>query len=112
MSNETTLSIVASDLINYSLQLQEAILKGYRISVQNEYTPYTIGYSICATLVRESVVDEMTIKVTVDAEQAIEALKQASEAIASDDGYTFEKFAEASLKIDADVSKKPARGRK
>lgn len=113
---QEVLAIVASDLIDYSLQLQNAVLEGYRVSLDNQLAPYVMGYAMCATLLKEEtpskVVGELEMMVTVDTSQLQDALKTASEAISNGEAYTFEKFAEQSLKIDAEVKKPSGRGRK
>ena len=58
MSN--TLSITEYNLLDYSLKLQEAVEKGYRINDSVDGSPITVGFVYTATLVkRETEVDDV-----------------------------------------------------
>ena len=108
MSN--TLNITEYNLLDYSLKLQEAVEKGYRISDSVEGSPLMVGFVYTATLMKREaeVVDELTVKVKIDTTELQEQLKQ---------GGDIEQVTEAALvvedKVEETVIKTPSkRGRK
>ena len=108
MSN--TLNIAEYNLLDYSLKLQEAVEKGYRISDSVEGSPIMVGFVYTATLMKREaeVVDELTVKVKIDTTELQEQLKQ---------GGDIEQVTEAALvvedKVEETVIKTPSkRGRK
>ena len=105
MSN--TLNIAEYNLLDYSLKLQDAVEKGYRVSDSVDGSPLMVGFVYTATLVKREaeVVDELTVKVKID---TTEQLKQ---------GGDIEQAVEAALvvedKVEETVIKTPSkRGRK
>ena len=80
-----TLSITEYSLLDYSLKLQDAVEKGYRVSDSVEGSPLMVGFVYTATLMKREaeVVGELAVKGTTelqeqlkqggDIEQAIEA---------------------------------------
>ena len=105
-----TLSITEYNLLDYSLKLQEAVEKGYRISDSVEGSPLMVGFVYTATLMKREaeVVDELTVKVKIDTTELQEQLKQ---------GGDIEQVTEAALvvedKVEETVIKTPSkRGRK
>ena len=105
-----TLSITEYSLLDYSLKLQDAVEKGYRISDSVEGSPLMVGFVYTATLVKREaeVVDELTVKVKIDTTELQEQLKQ---------GGDIEQVTEAALvvedKVEETVIKTPSkRGRK
>ena len=107
MSN--TLNIAEYNLLDYSLKLQEAVEKGYRVSDSVDGSPLMVVFVYTATLMtREAeVVDELTVKVKIDTTELQEQLKQ---------GGDIEQAIEAALvedKVEETVIKTPSkRGRK
>ena len=108
MSN--TLNITEYNLLDYSLKLQEAVEKGYRVSDSVEGSPLMVGFVYTATLMKREaeVVDELTVKVKIDTTELQEQLKQ---------GGDIEQVTEAALvvedKVEETVIKTPSkRGRK
>ena len=102
-----TLSITEYNLLDYSLKLQEAVEKGYRISDSVEGSPIMVGFVYTATLVKREadVVGELAVKGTTELQ---EQLKQ---------GGDIEQAIEAALvvedKVEETVIKTPSkRGRK
>ena len=73
-----TLSITEYNLLDYSLKLQEAVEKGYRVSDSVEGSPLMVGFVYTATLMKREadVVDELTVKVKIDTTELQEQLKQ------------------------------------
>lgn len=70
-------TIQASDLIEYSLELQSLVKQGYSVQVTNDEAPILIGYMCVATLKKECLADsvaEMQVKIVVDAQQAIDEI--------------------------------------
>ena len=63
-----TLNIAEYSLLDYSLKLQEAVEKGYRISDSVEGSPLMVGFVYTATLMKREaeVVDELTVKLKID----------------------------------------------
>ena len=105
-----TLSITEYSLLDYSLKLQDAVEKGYRISDSVEGSPLMVGFVYTATLMKREaeVVDELTVKVKIDTTELQEQLKQ---------GGDIEQVTEAALvvedKVEETVIKTPSkRGRK
>ena len=107
MSN--TLNIAEYNLLDYSLKLQEAVEKGYRVSDSVDGSPLMVGFVYTATLMKREaeVVDELTVKVKIDTTELQEQLKQ---------GGDIEQAIEAALvedKVEETVIKTPSkRGRK
>ena len=107
MSN--TLNITEYNLLDYSLKLQEAVEKGYRVSDSVDGSPIMVGFVYTATLMKREaeVVDELTVKVKIDTTELQEQLKQ---------GGDIEQVTEAALvedKVEETVIKTPSkRGRK
>ena len=108
MSN--TLNITEYNLLDYSLKLQEAVEKGYRVSDSVEGSPLMVGFVYTATLMKREaeVVDELTVKVKIGTTELQEQLKQ---------GGDIEQAIEAALvvedKVEETVIKTPSkRGRK
>ena len=91
MSN--TLNITEYNLLDYSLKLQEAVEKGYRISDSVDGSPIMVGFVYTATLMKREaeVVDELTVKVKIDTTELQEQLKQ---------GGDIEQVTEAALVVD------------
>ena len=105
-----TLSITEYNLLDYSLKLQEAVEKGYRVSDSVEGSPLMVGFVYTATLVKleAEVVGELAVKVKIDTTELQEQLKQ---------GGDIEQVTEAALvvedKVEETVIKTPSkRGRK
>ena len=104
-----TLSITEYNLLDYSLKLQEAVEKGYRVSDSVDGSPIMVGFVYTATLMKREaeVVDELTVKVKIDTTELQEQLKQ---------GGDIEQVTEAALvedKVEETVIKTPSkRGRK
>ena len=108
MSN--TLNIAEYNLLDYSLKLQDAVEKGYRVSDSVEGSPMMVGFVYTATLMKREaeVVDELAVKVKIDTTELQEQLKQ---------GGDIEQVTEAALvvedKVEETVIKTPSkRGRK
>lgn len=104
------LSITEYNLFDYSLRLQEAFEKGYRISDSVEGSPMMVGFVYTATLVKREadVVGELAVKVKIDTTELQEQLKQ---------GGDIEQAIEADLvvedKVEETGGKAPSkRGRK
>ena len=91
MSN--TLNITEYNLLDYSLKLQEAVEKGYRVSDSVDGSPIMVGFVYTATLMKREaeVVDELTVKVKIDTTELQEQLKQ---------GGDIEQVTEAALVVD------------
>ena len=91
MSN--TLNIAEYNLLDYSLKLQDAIEKGYRVSDSVDGSPVMVGFVYTATLVKREaeVVDELAVKVKIDTTELQEQLKQ---------GGDIEQVTEAALVVD------------
>jgi len=105
-----TLSITEYNLLDYSLKLQEAIEKGYRIIDSVEGSPMMVGFVYTATLMKREaeVVGKLAVKVKIDTTELQEQLKQ---------GGDVEQAIEAALVVDDKVDetsvKAPSkRGRK
>ena len=108
MSN--TLNIAEYNLLDYSLKLQDAVEKGYRVSDSVDGSPIMVGFVYTATLVKREaeVVGELAVKVKIDTTELQEQLKQ---------GGDIEQAIEAALvvedKVEETVIKTPSkRGRK
>lgn len=108
MSN--TLNITEYNLLDYSLKLQDAVEKGYRVSDSVDGSPIMVGFVYTATLVKREadVVGELAVKVKVDTTELQEQLKQ---------GGGIEQAIEAALvvedKVEETVIKTPSKhGRK
>ena len=73
-----TLNIAEYSLLDYSLKLQEAVEKGYRVSDSVDGSPLMVGFVYTATLMKREaeVVDELTVKVKIDTTELQEQLKQ------------------------------------
>ena len=105
-----TLSITEYNLLDYSLKLQDAVEKGYRVSDSVDGSPIMVGFVYTATLMKREaeVVDELAVKVKIDATELQEQLKQ---------GGDIEQVIETALvvedKVEETVIKTPSkRGRK
>ena len=107
-----TLSITEYNLLDYSLKLQDAVEKGYRISDSVNDSPMKIGNAYTATLSlaekEPTIIGELAVKVSVDTTELQEQLKQ---------GGDIEQAIEAALvmedKVEETVIKTPSkRGRK
>lgn len=92
------LNITEYNLLDYSLKLQEAVEKGYRISDSVNDSPMKIGNAYTATLSfvekEPTITGELAVKVSVDTTELQEQLKQ---------GGDIEQALEASLVIEEDV---------
>ena len=88
-----TLNIAEYSLLDYSLKLQEAVEKGYRVSDSVDGSPIMVGFVYTATLMKREaeVVDELTVKVKIDTTELQEQLKQ---------GGDIEQVTEAALVVD------------
>ena len=88
-----TLSITEYNLLDYSLKLQDAVEKGYRVSDSVDGSPIMVGFVYTATLMKREaeVVDELTVKVKIDTTELQEQLKQ---------GGDIEQVTEAALVVD------------
>lgn len=79
MTNETR-SIEAADIVDFAFKIQEAILDGYRLSDQGDFAPQCIGFVYVATMEKGEYnpmpVGELSLAITVDAEQAIDELQK------------------------------------
>ena len=84
------LNITEYNLLDYSLKLQEAVEKGYRISDSVEGSPLMVGFVYTATLMKREaeVVGELAVKGTTELQ---EQLKQ---------GGDIEQVTEAALVVD------------
>ena len=71
MSN--TLNITEYNLLDYSLKLQDAVEKGYRVSDSVEGSPLMVGFVYTATLVKREaeVVGELTVKGTTELQEQL-----------------------------------------
>ena len=105
-----TLSITEYNLLDYSLKLQDAVEKGYRVSDGVDGSPIMVGFVYTATLVKREadVVGELAVKVKIDTTELQEQLKQ---------GGDIEQVTEAALvvedKVEETFIKTPSkRGRK
>ena len=87
------LNITEYNLLDYSLKLQEAVEKGYRVSDSVEGSPMMVGFVYTATLMKREaeVVDELTVKVKIGTTELQEQLKQ---------GGDIEQVTEAALVVD------------
>ena len=76
MSN--TLNIAEYSLLDYSLKLQDAVEKGYRVSDSVDGSPIMVGFVYTATLMKREaeVVGELAVKVKIDTTELQEQLKQ------------------------------------
>ena len=76
MSN--TLNIAEYNLLDYSLKLQDAVEKGYRVSDSVDGSPVMVGFVYTATLMKREadVVGELAVKVKIDTTELQEQLKQ------------------------------------
>lgn len=72
------LNITEYNLLDYSLKLQEAVEKGYRISDSVDGSPMMVGFVYTATLVMGEAegVGELAVKVKIDTTELQEQLKQ------------------------------------
>ena len=88
-----TLSITEYSLLDYSLKLQDAVEKGYRVSDSVDGSPLMVGFVYTATLVKREaeVVGELAVKVKIDTTELQEQLKQ---------GGDIEQAVEAALVVD------------
>ena len=88
MSN--TLNIAEYSLLDYSLKLQDAVEKGYRVSDSVDGSPLMVGFVYTATLMKREaeVVGELAVKGTTELQ---EQLKQ---------GGDIEQVTEAALAVD------------
>ena len=68
-----TLSITEYSLLDYSLKLQEAVEKGYRVSDSVEGSPLMVGFVYTATLMKREaeVVDELAVKGTTELQEQL-----------------------------------------
>ena len=73
-----TLSITEYNLLDYSLKLQEAVEKGYRVSDSVDGSPIMVGFVYTATLVKREadVVGELAVKVKIDTTELQEQLNK------------------------------------
>ena len=81
MSN--TITIEASDLVDFTFKIQQAILDGYRLSDQGDFAPMNIGWVYVTTMEKAKLgpIDELSLVLDVDTGQAIaEITKIAQEA--------------------------------
>lgn len=72
MTNNT-ITIEAGDLVDFTFKIQQAILDGYRLSDQGDMAPQCIGFVYVTTMEKRSPipVGELSLAITVDAEQAL-----------------------------------------
>ena len=70
------LNITEYNLLDYSLKLQEAVEKGYRISDSVEGSPMMVGFVYATTLVKreDDVVGELNTEVTLMVGDKVEAV--------------------------------------
>ena len=68
-----TLSITEYNLLDYSLKLQEAVEKGYRVSDSVEGSPLMVGFVYTATLMKREaeVVGELAVKGTTELQEQL-----------------------------------------
>lgn len=80
-----TLNITEYNLLDYSLKLQDAVEKGYRVSDSVDGSPIMVGFVYTATLVKREaeVVGELAVKDTTELQGQLKQggdIEQASEA--------------------------------
>jgi len=80
MTNETR-SIESTDIVDFTFKIQQAILDGYRLSDSSDLSPQCIGFVYIATMIKqESTVGEISLGVSVDAEQALAEIAKIAQA--------------------------------
>lgn len=71
MTNNT-ITIEAGDIVDFTFKIQQAVLDGYLLSDQGDMAPQCIGFVYIATMIKQkSTVGEISLGITVDAEQAL-----------------------------------------
>ncbi len=80
MTNETR-SIESTDIVDFTFKIQQAILDGYRLSDSSDLSPQCIGFVYIATMLKqESTVGEISLGISVDAEQALAEIAKIAQA--------------------------------
>lgn len=73
MSN--TITIEASDLVDFTFKIQQAILDGYRLSDQGDMAPMNIGWVYVTTMEKAETnpmpIADLSLAIKVDTEQAL-----------------------------------------
>lgn len=69
-------TIQASDLIEYSLDLQTLIKQGYAVQLSNDEAPILLGYMCVATLKKDedNVPGTLNVTINVDSQSAIDKI--------------------------------------
>lgn len=75
MENLNIREIVATDLLDYSLKLEEALKEGYSVSVSNDFAPRAIGYAMYAWVVKDTSKNTPT--------KPVETISEVSEGVGS-----------------------------
>lgn len=103
MENLNIREIVAVDLLDYSLKLEEALKEGYSISVSNEFAPRAIGYAMYAWVVKGNTSQNTSTK-------PVEKTSEVSEEVGSQ--KEIKSVVEPSTQVLEDKPKVTKRGRK
>ncbi len=80
MTNETR-SIEATDLVDFTFKIQQAILDGYLLSDKSDFAPQNIGWVFVTTMEKAKLgpIDELSLVLNVDTEQAIADIQKLAE---------------------------------
>ena len=80
MTNETR-SIESADIVDFTFKIQQAILDGYRLSVQGGLSPQCIGFVYVTTMLKAEIgpIDELSLVLNVDTEQALAEISKISQ---------------------------------
>lgn len=103
MENMNIREIVAVDLLDYSLKLEEALKEGYSVSTANEFAPRAIGYAMYAWVVKDNTSQNNSTKPVEKISEVSEWVGRQKEA---------ETVVEASTQVVEDKPKVTKRGRK
>ena len=95
--NQETKRIEAYAIDDFVKQIQEAVLQGYRINLEdNEKYPLQIGVGFYCTM--DKVENKLTVNLVVDSEQAIEVIKNSVDSVQSISETEREKIIQDALK--------------
>ena len=79
-----TITIEASDLVDFTFKIQQAILDGYRLSDQGDFAPMNIGWVFVTTMEKAETnpmpIADLSLAIKVDTEQALKDFQAISDA--------------------------------
>ena len=100
-----TRTIEHSDIVSFTMAIQEAILDGYHLSEASDYAPQNIGFVYVTTMFKEETqnmpIGNLELTVSVDTEQAIKQLHEITNKVGEVDSNTAEQIVAQAVSVES-----------